>query len=104
MAFNGQSFHIVCGLVLSVEIVEKHLQLGDAHVLETETARTNAINFFIDVPDGSLELIALKVFHCVDADAVPVADVADILAHKAVSRIFVDPSLSFGVEGGDVVG
>jgi hypothetical protein len=90
--------------VLSVEIVEKQLQLGDAHVLETKTARANAMNFFIDVPDGGLELIALEVFHCVDADAVPVCDVADILAHKAVGRIFIDPSLSFGVEDSDVVG
>jgi hypothetical protein len=91
-------------LVLSVEIVEKHLQLFNTHVIKTEAARTNTKDFLVGVPDGVHELITLEVFHRVDADAVPVADVADILAHKAVGRIFIDPSLSFGVEGGDVVG
>jgi len=87
----------VCVAVF-VETSEHLLEFEHAHVLETKTARANAMDFFIDVPDGVLELLTLEVFHCVDADAVPVADVADILAHKAVVRIFIDPSLSFGVE------
>jgi len=81
----------------------KHLlQLGDGHLLEVDTSRANAMNFFVGVPDGVLEFISLEVLYSMDADAVPICDVANVET-RSTAWDLVDPCLGFGVESSDVI-